>query len=244
MAALFTDMRLTPRPTCILAILTILSTACTPFPLTRRIAAAHPECLFYVNTSAKQIALTIDDGPDERTTPLVLDLLREHDSRATFFMISDRVSGNDSLVVRTLRERHEIGNHMSRNEASVSLAPTEYERSLLAADTVLRKYTSPKWTRPGSGFYNARMIATMRKHNYRCALGSVYPFDPQIPIATYASATILREVRQGAVIILHDGGYKGRNTVKVLARILPELRRRGYSIVTLSELVQNSTQIH
>lgn len=105
------------------AMVLLLATACTPFPLTRRIAAAHPECLFYVNTSAKQIALTIDDGPDRRTTPQILNLLRKHDAHATFFMISDRVTGNDSLLRQTLREGHEIGNHMTRNEASVSLAP-------------------------------------------------------------------------------------------------------------------------
>ncbi len=126
---------------------------------------------------------------------------------------------------------------MSRNEASIFLSPSAFESSLLVADSALRRFATPRWMRPGSGWYNERMISTIRKHNYRCALGSVYPFDPQIPVASYSVRVILRQVRPGSIIILHDGGYKGRNTVKVLARLLPELARRGYNVVTLSGLL-------
>lgn len=225
---------------CSFAALTLLLTACMPFPLTRGVAASHPECVFYANTSKKIVALTVDDGPDRVTTPSILDLLRKHKSRATFFLISSRVAGNDSLVMRALSEGQEIGNHMSRNEASIRLSSAEFERSLLEADTILRRFTSPRWLRPGSGWYNANMIATMQRHDYRCALGSVYSFDPQLPVTRYVVGTILRHVRPGSIIVLHDGGYKGRNTIRVLSRLLPELARRGFSVVTLSELMSVS----
>lgn len=220
-----------------LAALGLLLTACTPFPLVQRIAASRPGCVFYANTSRKMVALTVDDGPDKKTTPLILDLLQRHKSRATFFLISSRVPGNDSLVLRTLREGHEIGNHMSRDQSSISLSRRQFERSLLEADSVLRRFARPRWMRPGSGWYDREMISTLQRHNYRCALGSVYPFDPLIPVADYSTRAILRQVRPGAIIILHDGGYRGRNTAKVLSRILPELVRRGYKVVTLSEML-------
>ena len=217
---------------------TFLLTACTPYPLVQRIAAAHPGCVFHADsTRTRTVALSLDDGPDRETTPRILDLLRRYDSRATFFLISSHIPGNDSLVLRMLRDGHEIGNHMSRNEASIFLSPSEFESSLLVTDRALRKFTTPRWMRPGSGWYNERMISTIRRHNYRCALGSVYPFDPQIPVASYSVRVILRQVRPGSIIILHDGGYKGRNTVRVLARLLPELARRGYNVVTLSGLL-------
>jgi len=50
-------------------------------------------------------------------------------------------------------------------------------------------------------------------------------------------SAILQQVRPGSIIILHDGGKRGRNTVRVLARVLPELERRGYRVVTLSKLM-------
>jgi len=201
-----------------------------------RIAESHPGCLYELAPREKLVALTIDDGPDAVTTPRLLRLLKEHNARATFFLISDRVTGNDSLASALVREGHEIGNHFSRNEASVRLSPTAFERSFLEADSVLRQFGPVRWVRPGSGFFNSRMLRVFQQHEYRCALGSVYAFDPQLPFSWYGASVMLRQVRSGSVIILHDGGYKGRNTEKVLRRMLPELARRGYRVVTLSTL--------
>lgn len=228
---------ISPARSCALPAL-LLFTACTPFPLVQHIAAAHPGCVFHADsTQTRTVALTLDDGPDGETTPRILDLLRKYDSHATFFLISSRIPGNDSLVIRMLQEGNEIGNHMSRNEMSILLSPSAFESSLLTADTALKKFTTPRWMRPGSGWYDARMISTARRHGYECALGSVYPFDPQIPVASHSVRVILGQVRPGSIIILHDGGYKGRNTVQVLSRLLPELARRGYNVVTLSSVL-------
>jgi peptidoglycan-N-acetylglucosamine deacetylase len=101
---------------------------------------------------------------------------------------------------------------------------------------VLAKYGDVKWARPGSGWYSRTMIGSMTRHGYRCALGSVYPFDATIPSAGFAARYILWHARPGAVIILHDSGGRGRRTAKVLREVLPELRRRGYRLVSLGEL--------
>jgi peptidoglycan/xylan/chitin deacetylase (PgdA/CDA1 family) len=101
---------------------------------------------------------------------------------------------------------------------------------------VLAAYGPVHWARPGSGWYSQAMIATMARHGYRCALGSVYPYDAAIPSATFSSWHILRNVRPGAIVVLHDGGARGRRTARVLQTVLPELRRRGFRVVTLSEL--------
>jgi hypothetical protein len=80
------------------------------------------------------------------------------------------------------------------------------------------------------------MIDIMRRHGYRCALGSVYPFDATIPSRVFAARYILGHAQPGAVIVLHDGGSRGRRTADVLSEVLPELGRRGYRVVSLSEL--------
>lgn len=202
----------------------------------RAIAAGNPGCVYEVPRHDKVVALTLDDGPDSTTTPHLLKILGENNARATFFLIGSNVRGNDTLVARLVREGHEIGNHFSENKASISLPPRDFERSFLAADSVLERFAPVRWVRPGSGHYNRRMIRTFRNHGYRCALGSVYPFDPQIPFPAYSKWVVRRSVRPGAIIILHDGGYKGRNTIRTLEALLPDLSRRGYRVVTLSEL--------
>ena len=209
---------------------------CAPAWLVNNVAAAHPGCLYSVDRDDKTVALTLDDGPDSTTTPELLRILAKNNARATFFLISKNLPGNDTLVARLVREGHEIGNHFSEDKASIGLRPPAFVRSFLTADSVLKKFAPVRWVRPGSGFYNDRMVRTFREHGYRCALGSIYPFDPQIPWPAYSRWMIRRHIRPGAIIILHDGGYKGRNTIKTLSTLLPELTRRGYRIVTLSEL--------
>jgi peptidoglycan/xylan/chitin deacetylase (PgdA/CDA1 family) len=139
--------------------------------------------------------------------------------------------------VRTLAsEGHEIGNHLTRDRPSIRLSSNAFEADLLRAHRVLAPYGAMKWARPGSGWYSRAMIGIMRRHGYRCALGSVYPFDATIPSAGFAARYIMWHARPGAVIVLHDSGSRGRRTAKVLSEVLPQLRRRGYRVVSLSEL--------
>ncbi|OGP84511.1 MAG: hypothetical protein A2Y95_11030 [Deltaproteobacteria bacterium RBG_13_65_10] len=202
----------------------------------QRLAQGNPEVLYYVNTQTRAVALTIDDGPDPVTTSRLLDVLRQNHAHATFFIITGRVPGNEKLLQRMVDENHELGNHLTRNEASIRLSPEKFERELLESHKVLSKYAAMRWFRPGTGRYNARMLAALHEHGYRCALGSVYPFDPQIPSSWFSTWFILHNTQPGSIIILHDWGGKGKRTVKTLSKVLPELRRRGYSIVTLTEL--------
>jgi len=71
---------------------------------------------------------------------------------------------------------------------------------------------------------------------YCCALGSIYPYDATLASVGYSSWHILRGVHSGGIIVLHDGGARGGRTARVLRIILPELHRRGFRVVSLSEL--------
>jgi peptidoglycan/xylan/chitin deacetylase (PgdA/CDA1 family) len=196
-----------------------------------------PGCLYRVSTQAPLVALTIDDGPDPRTTPLILAELLRHDARATFFLIAEHVEGQEVLVRRLVAEGHELGNHFTKDRPSIRLSTRAFEADLLQAHEVLAAYGPVKWARPGSGWYSRAMLEVMGRHGYSCALGSVYPLDAVIPSVFLASRFVLRHARRGEVVILHDGRARGARTARVLRVVLPELRRRGYRIVTLSQLV-------
>ncbi len=203
-----------------------------------RLAQHNPDVLYYVDTEAKAVALTIDDGPDPVTTAQILDVLERNDAHATFFIITGRVPGNEAVLRRIVDENHELGNHLLRDEPSIRLSPEVFERQLEESDAVLSDFAPMQWFRPGSGKYNARMLATLRKHGYKCALGSVYPFDPQIRWSWFSTRFILSNTRAGSIVILHDSGSRGRRTVKTLTNTLPALTKRGFRIVTLSELAR------
>jgi peptidoglycan/xylan/chitin deacetylase (PgdA/CDA1 family) len=202
------------------------------------LAKRSPEVVYSVETQDPVVALTIDDGPDPVVTPKILDVLKRHDARATFFLITSRIPGNEGVVVRMVEEDHELANHLTADEPSIRLAPSDFEHQLLESHDALSKFADVRWFRPGSGWYDAAMLSILHKHGYRCVLGSVYPFDPQLPSSWFAAHYVLWNVRPGSIIVLHDHGARGERTASALTTILPELNRRGFRVVTLSELLE------
>jgi peptidoglycan/xylan/chitin deacetylase (PgdA/CDA1 family) len=200
------------------------------------IASRSPRCLYAVPTHEKVVALTFDDGPDRTSSPEILRLLREHDARATFFFISGNVSGAEHIVADAVAQGNELGNHLTRDEPSIRLSPSAFVAAIREAGAVLSGFGPVLWLRPGSAWYNDAMLDAIEREGYRCVLGSVYPYDPYVPIVRLTSAYILANTRPGSVIVLHEGGARGARTVEVLGRVLPALHKRGYRVVTLSEL--------
>ena len=192
-------------------------------------------CLYRVRTHERAIALTIDDGPTSET-PEILRVLRDNHAHATFFLISTHVTGRESIVNEIVADGHELGNHMTRDEPSIRLKPEEFDAAAREAGSVLQQFASVRWLRPGSGWYTPRMVTSIERAGYRCALGSIYPFDAQLPSSAFASAYIRANARPGAVIVLHDGRSRGHRTAMTLQRVLPSLRAHGYRVVSLSEL--------
>ena len=180
--------------------------------------------------------MTIDDGPDEETTPLILDVLGRHGAAATLFVITDRIAGNEELLTRAIAAGHELGNHMTRDEPSHRLSISAFSTELQRADAKLSRFDDVRWFRPGGGWFNTEMVEAARRVGYGTALGSVYPFDTMLPSPRFAVWYVRTQVRAGSVIVLHDGGARGRRTAAALEQILPALGQQGFSVVTLSAL--------
>ncbi|MCJ7569937.1 MAG: chitin deacetylase family protein [Anaerolineales bacterium] len=211
-----------------------------PSWLLNRLSAHTPEVLYSVQTQEPILALTIDDGPDPSTTPRILDLLLDYDARATFFLLSDRIPGNEALVQRIVDEGHEIGNHLTDDQPSIRLSADEFEGRLLHAQETLSQFGEVRWFRPGSGWYNKFMRSVLIQHGYRLALGSIHPFDSHIPSSWFASNYILWRAQPGAIIVLHDNGDRGGRTADTLEKVLPALIARDFRFVTLTELIEQA----
>jgi len=214
-----------------------------PRPLLDALASAHPDVLFYVDTDRPVVALTLDDGPDPSVTPRILDLLAEHDARATFFLIGDRVPGNEALLERMRAGGHELANHLCQDEPAIGLSAVDFERQLVRTDSLLTAAGGAgtgggRWMRPGSGWFNDRMVDQVAAHGYRVALGSVYPHDLLLRSPRLIAEFVLRRAFAGSVLILHDGDGDPERTLRVLERVLPALKARGFEVRTLSELTE------
>ncbi len=215
-----------------------------PALLIRYFAYRWPDVLWQVPTTTKIIALTIDDGPSEYTEEIA-EILRSNEATATFFVIGSQVKGREGVLRDLIRGGNELGNHAMRDEPSLSLSDDALTEQLgLVENMVHEAYAAvnvdlpPKYFRPGSGFFSGRMRKVVQALGYRLVLGSIYPHDPQIPYWRLNARHILSMLRPGAIIICHDR----RNwTPPMLRKVLPEIRRRGYRVVTVTELPKQAS---
>ncbi len=194
------------------------------------------EVVFSAVVDEPVVALTIDDGPSS-STGAILEVLREHEARATFFVIGSQVEDRPDLARRMVDEGHELGHHMMEDRPSRGLPSEEFTDRFQEMDRILGEFGGSGVFRPGSGWYDDRMVETAAEHGYRTVLGSVYPFDAHVPWAGFHSWYVLETVSPGDIIVLHEGSDRGPRTVEVLTAVLPELRRQGYRVVTVSELL-------
>ena len=201
-----------------------------------------PDVLFEVTTQEKIIALSIDDAPSSYTEE-IMHILRENDAHATFFVIGSQAEGQEMMLRKMIKNGHELGNHAMHDEASRSLSSAQLEQEAYQVKAKLTeayeaegKILPNNYFRPGSGFFNRRMRDLLGNRGFRIVLGSVYPHDPQIPYPNRNADHILSMAHPGAIIICHD---RRRWTPPMLRIVLPELKRQGYEIVTITDLVKS-----
>ncbi|KAJ5552027.1 hypothetical protein N7535_000026 [Penicillium sp. DV-2018c] len=216
-----------------------------PSLLIRYCQRRWPEVLFRVDTNKKVVALTIDDAPSIHT-PAILRQLQSHNATATFFLIGSQIPGHESVLVDLVRAGNELANHAMYDEPSRALSDVVlaeqiravHARILEAYDAAGNRPEPMNWLfRPGSGFFSSRMERIVKEMGYRLVLGDVYPHDPQVPFWRLNASHVLSMVKPGSVIICHD---RREWTVPMLQKILPELSRRGYRVVTVSDLLKES----
>ena len=187
-----------------------------------------------------KIALTFDDGPHPQYTPLILDILREYNVHATFFLIGENAERNPELVRRILREGHEIGNHTYLHKnLKEHTSGGIYEEIAMAEEAILRIADQrTKLLRPPGGLYDKQVCETAHRLDYDIILWTVDTFDWKHPTPEEIIQTVESNVQCGDIILCHDfiGGAPSP-TPDAIRKIIPDLLRRGYEFVSVSELI-------
>ena len=195
--------------------------------------------------SRRILALSFDDGPSE-STPAVLDLLREHDARATFFVVGRFVEAHGDVVRRAVAEGHELGNHTfdhidAAHERDDDVLRDQIARTSAAIEGVAG--VAPTLIRPPYGKDVARVARLGRELGLECTvLWSAQGWDWDATPADEIAALVLRDCSPGGIVVLHDGvppagGPSRGPMLAALAEILGVLSRDGYELVTVSELL-------
>lgn len=188
----------------------------------------------------RRVALTFDDGPDARSTPALLDLLREARVTASFFCVGRRVAAQEELAARMVREGHLLENHSySHSYATNLFTVARLETELARTQAAIEKATgiAPTLFRPPMGLSNPRVFHVARTLGLKVIGWTARGFDTQRTDPDRIVARIVRQLRPGAIILLHDGGIPAERLVATVKALLASLRQQEYEVVRLDQLL-------
>jgi peptidoglycan-N-acetylglucosamine deacetylase len=190
----------------------------------------------------RAVALTFDDGPSE-STPELLELLAQNGARATFFQVGANVRRLPAVAREVADAGHQTGNHSDSHARLYFRSPQFIYREIARAQDSI----SAAIGRPPVLFrapYGARWFGLNKTQAQLGLLGVMWTaigLDWKLPADAIAER-LLRRVRNGAILCLHDGRElqarpDTRATIEAVRRIIPELRSRGFGLETVSELI-------
>jgi len=202
-------------------------------------------CPVYTSGSDSEhsIALTFDDGPHPELTPVILDVLKEYDVNATFFVVGENVKANGDIVERIILDGHEIGNHTFGHKYLFKHKNTrrDMEREIDLCDDEIFNHSeySSVLFRPPGGIYDATLTSVCGERGYSMVLWSIDTRDWEGKSASEIENEILNNVSDGSIILMHDYVCVESHTAEALRSVIPKLKELGYCFVTVSELIGN-----
>lgn len=191
---------------------------------------------------AMKIAITFDDGPHPVHTAEILDILKEFDVKATFFVVGRNAKWFPDLIQREIREGHEIGNHTYKHVSMRNLNKQDLEREILLSENVLYELCEyrPKLIRPPGGRYNDKVCTSAEQLDYRIVLWTIDTEDWKKIDSEKIYKTVSEKIKSGDIVLFHDLIAGDSPTPDALRKIIPELLSRGFKFVTVSELISSA----
>lgn len=190
----------------------------------------------------KKVALTFDDGPDNNFTPRILDKLGAMGVKATFFLVGQKIPGNEWVVTRMIREGHIVGNHSyshpNLRKLTVARITDEITLTTNRIQSIIHKY--PLLVRPPYGEISESGFDWLVQKGYRVINWSVDSGDWRAGSSDQVLAKVLSQLKPGAIILFHSAGGTGEDltpTVNTIVDLVNTLQALGYKIVPLSELI-------
>lgn len=202
----------------------------------------YPDTMIYkAETNDKIVALTFDDGPDERFTPLILNVLKKHDVKATFFLLGSRLEKYVAVGNRIHKEGHIIGNHtywhpdLTRGNVNNLIWEIEKTEELIEDKLGIKT----KLFRAPYGALNETHVEQLKKLGYKGVGWSVDSEDWKSIPKEKVKENVLNEIHPGAIVLMHSAGHWTQDltgTVEALDELIVFLKKNDYTFVTIPEM--------
>jgi polysaccharide deacetylase family sporulation protein PdaB len=194
--------------------------------------------IYCVETDKPQIALTFDAAWGNEDTQEIMEILRKHDVKVTFFMTGGWVDAYPDDVKMILSEGHDLGNHSQNHKNMSQISDSEKEKELMTVHDKVKELTGYEMFlfRPPYGDYDNAVVTTARKCGYYTIQWDVDSLDWK----DYGVDSIIKTVTQhkhlgnGSIILCHNGA---KYTAQALDTMITTLKSQGYEFVPLSQLI-------
>ena len=230
-------------------LLSLLTAGVFNFMACRPPASSQPgTTIYFVPNAKKMISLSFDDGPNGIVTANILDILRNFNVRANFFLLGANAISDPEIVKRMAREGHLICNHGFAHQRFDQLSAEAIQQDILASERVISEITGikPTWLRPPYGINGVGLEDFCRAHGLTIAGWSTDANDWNPHSKQELFELMISQVTAGDIILLHDGhdahpDVPGRRYLPViLGPILERLIAAGFHLVTLDELTRHA----
>ncbi len=189
----------------------------------------------------RELALTFDDGPGPYT-PQVLAILRQEDVPGTFFEVGVEERFFHAGTSEVVADGYPIGDHTFSHAPMSTLSKRQQQTQLLGQIRAIKAYGAPypRLFRPPYGMWNSTTLSLLHQDRMLMVLWSVDTNDYTRPGVRAIVNAAVNGARPGAIILLHDAGGDRSQTVTALPKIISALRRRGYRLVTVPQLLADN----
>lgn len=194
----------------------------------------------------RKIALTFDDGPDERHTPELLNILTKHGVKASFFLLGAHVKGHPELAREIFAGGHTVGNHTYAHPNLLFCSAARVRREIAECEAALNDagaLNEHRLFRPPWGARLPQTLRTIRSAGMAPVLWSITCYDWWPTTPERITWHVMRQLRGGDVLLMHDGSFADANadraaTLKAVDSLVPRLRDQGFEFVTLGDWIQ------
>lgn len=200
---------------------------------------ANGEPIRQIHTTQKVVALTFDDGPDEPYTDQILQLLANRHVKATFYILGGNAKAYPNLIKKIMTEGHDLGNHTMSHSKMRGKSVAQISNDIQSVDNILRNlgYKKEITFRAPFGITSPELKTALQQLHKRQVLFTFLPQDWTPISAQEIYNNVMKQLKPGLIITLHDGGKRRQNTVKATEMLIDNLQKQGYRFVTVSELL-------
>jgi peptidoglycan/xylan/chitin deacetylase (PgdA/CDA1 family) len=199
---------------------------------------SYTPAVMRAGTQHRELALTFDDGPGPYTLRL-LDVLRRTHTAATFFEVGVGLEYFHAGTSAIVKLGYPIGDHTWSHPDMAELSRAQQQAELLQQAHGIHRYGAqfPRMFRPPYGDWNSTTLQLLHKDHMLMVLWSLDTDDWQLPGVRTIVHRVLTGAKPGAIVLMHDAGGNRSETIAALPMIIRGLRKRGYKLVTVPQLL-------